>query len=789
MDDSVAGPALPAGVFLVSDTSTRPSHPLGSIILPGNDRPAKELRSLVGSVLHGSATGDGQQQRRFVFLTRSGWELQEAMEHTVRVGALLWEDNSVRVRLKFSRTRLALVVHASQGEEQALGFIFVDGLKSPLSSLRGELATQHPDLEKRLRERGYVFMDNNCWPVSPSQEDVLMVLDVVQDHTIVVSPSVVSNTGPQNFMTHTAPLPLTGTSAGDHRLTDQTDFGGDFVRSISLAKPCEILISYVHKEATTAATELKAELEKLQFSVFLDVNCIELGADWQDSLNDAVSNCGVFVPLVTSDYGRTLWTNREIKLADILGKLIIPVNFLSQWPPPCLAIQFATTQFVAWSSSSSLVTDSQHEAVRVAARIAEMTTLGDLQPKTKRVATDDGEESVDGPFSAPFLSKMPSLKSYGSLLPKNTPSSLSKAVLQPREGRPLVLVIAHQLQESFTKEIVKVLEGNDYETWCSVFSKEAFKERVDEAGVVILVLSNEFICCSQCEQQAYYSEGRKRIIPVIRENFAMAPWMATLIGTSTFLDARSANFKTSLLKRIEVALNPVTAEEEMMRAQAEEIELTQLTTSLSRLLPKQHLIYISGGTKFFSTKGEEICKEFGRQLAKKEVVVVTGGFYGVGETVGRSFSQERKRLQHPTEGVLHVIARQDEQDKSTQTRQAPDGSFTAPPYGHTLVFGNSVRQREMLVPRVLEVCILVEGGPGAAFEAEQFSWNGHLVIPVPVTGGAASGMFDAPQSIFTRPLGVEEADWSSLKDDSLSPSQIAAAMVRIVEAVLPSLSS
>jgi len=43
-----------------------------------------------------------------------------------------------------------------------------------------------------------------------------------------------------------------------------------------------------------------------------DVHEIKFGMDWQDALNVAVSNCEVFVPLVTARYGETLWTNREV---------------------------------------------------------------------------------------------------------------------------------------------------------------------------------------------------------------------------------------------------------------------------------------------------------------------------------------------------------------------------------------------------------------------------------------------------------------------------------------------
>ena len=42
----------------------------------------------------------------------------------------------------------------------------------------------------------------------------------------------------------------------------------------------------------------------------------------------------------------------QVKLADVLSKFILPVNFLETWPPKCLAIQFATTQFIPWKKPS-----------------------------------------------------------------------------------------------------------------------------------------------------------------------------------------------------------------------------------------------------------------------------------------------------------------------------------------------------------------------------------------------------------------------------------------------------
>lgn len=45
---------------------------------------------------------------------------------------------------------------------------------------------------------------------------------------------------------------------------------------------------------------------------------------------------------------------QQVKLADVLGKFIIPVNFLENWPPKCLAIQFATTQYIDWKTQAQI---------------------------------------------------------------------------------------------------------------------------------------------------------------------------------------------------------------------------------------------------------------------------------------------------------------------------------------------------------------------------------------------------------------------------------------------------
>lgn len=85
---------------------------------------------------------------------------------------------------------------------------------------------------------------------------------------------------------------------------------------------------------------------------------------------------------------------------------------------------------------------------------------------------------------------------------------------------------------------------------------------------------------------------------------------------------------------------------------------------------------------------------------------------------------------------------------------------------------------------MVKFCILVEGGPGAAFEAQQFFWNGNYVIPVRATGGAAGGLFNVPQAIFQRPPTIDESDWSVLGNKEATPTQVASSLVHIIKTLI-----
>ena len=835
--DSVAlcNPSPLVGVCLCSEVgcSSR-EQVIGTIYQPLESQTLDKLRKDISASLSG-ALG----QRSFIFLTSNGWQVNRDLEGVVNLSNVLTSERMVNIRLDYNKPRLGIVIEGPP--DIPVGFIFCS-LSQSVADLANEIASQLPALYSLLSAKQYHFLDRNSWPISRNQESSLSILDIISSSCVKIrcARSTVSLSRRTSMMEDRMEKPEHRSSISDSLLLHS--FGAaqnealpsiseqpenietwkssdytDMKIELSDTESFEMLLSYVHTEAGKHALLLKAALEGLGYSVFLDVHCIEGGKDWQDVLNSAVTNCTLFIPLITLQYGRTLWTNREIKLADVLQKAILPVNFNENWPPKCLAIQFATTQYIPATTVSEVTAEifTEEHANEIAVKISEQYKKE--HQTASRIESDSSEMEIGAPtlvsrqateISSELAVTPPStelmvpiafanvrmgrrrsaLKSYASNLPDSIPEKYRAAVSESRAGMPLIVISCSPKQQEFAESLVLKLQKENCEVWCSCEVSDRtddekaaiFQFKVDEAGAVIFVLSKDFAEDVFCEQQVYYCEQRKRIIPLIFEPHEMPNWMSTLIGTNPFIDCKSQSYLTALSDRVSTVLNPVKAEDDLKQILKQKAEIATLCLQLDQKMPKGDHVFISGGTKFYSKNGEAISKEIGKQLANEEgVVLVTGGFYGVGETVGRSFFEQRERLKRP-HGICHVVAERDEQDKSSQTRQNPDGTFPPVPYGETLFFGNSVRQREMLTPRVVKMCILIEGGPGTAFEAQQFVWNGHHVIPIRITGGAAGGAFNVPSVILVRPPSVESSDWSILGDESSSPSDVASAVVRII---------
>lgn len=767
------------------------------------------------------------------FLTKQRWPLKLDQEEKFSVKHVIDSEGIIRIQSHHGQRKVGIV----SGAGKALGFVFFSDLNLKVSHLRKAINFQLTEV-KEFWNNSWVFLDNNSWPLSSKQEEAIAVLEVlcnssvrvqfgaeggiterVEEHTTptkdsslsppakiqrVQSPSSISSG--EDVQCYTQPH----TMAPMHSITE-----ADSPIKTNSQPAKQILISYVRAEASEYALDLKAELENRNISVYLDVHEIFGGTDWQDSLNYAVSNCEVFVPLVTPRYGETQWTNREIKLADVLNKYIVPISFLKYWPPRCLAIQFATTQFINWklASCSKYSAHGSHAVNGIDSadggfswdRPDVVAVSKEIVRRCKREAKKNEKNASGKPNQLNRLSR-----GFSTMFPLKAMDHIDGV----RDRPSLVIISAHPAQEAFAEELKELFESENLQVWTTLelikveengevhsddtdiipdsqqdnigsssqYNREViFQQKVEEAGVIVFVLSKSFAESGTCKQQVYYCEQRKQVVPLKFEAFEMPGWMSLLIGTNTFEDVQRTDYRTTLLNRVSRAVSSDTVED--TAEFAKEVEINASVQFICQKLPSAGCVYIAGGTKFFYEKSADICKCIGESLAElSNLSVVTGGFYGVGETISFSFYESRKNQGKET-NVWHILPVRDEQDRSAQGRQNSDKTFQKVPFGQTIYCGESVRQRETIVSRVFDICILVEGGPGAAHEAEEFTWSDHTVIPVKCTGGAAGGKFKVPEKIFEVPPGVDALDWHCLGKRESTPEEIGKAVKSIVIAL------
>ena len=129
------------------------------------------------------------------------------------------------------------------------------------------------------------------------------------------------------------------------------------------------------------AHELAALLRKAGYTVFVDVNALEVyvsvdvdsvmklhalhtcmrlsslllqgGDQFPDIIQDAVRNCTAFVAICSTSYGSTPFTKMEYTLAYNKGKTIIPVYHSGTWPPSALELFLSGVNYVPKGSCAT----------------------------------------------------------------------------------------------------------------------------------------------------------------------------------------------------------------------------------------------------------------------------------------------------------------------------------------------------------------------------------------------------------------------------------------------------
>ncbi|XP_076371981.1 uncharacterized protein LOC143257345 isoform X1 [Tachypleus tridentatus] len=851
---------------------------LGAVILDENPSkiPASQLRRVMCSQLPSLPASFG-------FYTREGWPLRRDQERVVRVSHLINERSLILIYRHFDRLPVGVMI--SGGE--CLGLIFAD-LNWTVRKVRDVLDELLKEIHKSIRFQ-YIFLEYHGWPLSLRQEPLLTLVDILVGQDIYikydgfssqsVSPlSFVSFSHSDDRSTTTGQDTIDSGSVssvrgrlkiGKSKEADQKTVSDKFSVDVD---PKPILISYVRAEAAEYALVLKEELATLGFSVYLDVHEIKTGTDWQDALNHAVRNCSVFVPLITSMYGKTQWTNREIKLADMLRKAIIPVNFVDTWPPECLAIQFATTQYIPWKvpenahekgelESKSSVSKSWDDANmrRVSREIAEHCKTVLKVRLRRRISSKSKKRPVSTPVTL-SIDEFPSTQL----------SSISES--PEKKDRQFIVICVHPKQKNIADQLRTLFEEDELEVWCSIDGLElveetfesdgflpstpqdlisipeekiscrdenyfnrkisgsssqtesvskgrvplfrvmsnmvdispscfvspermewlkTFQQKVDQSGVVVVIVSEDYTRSRISQQQIFYIEHRKQIVLVKADNSQVPKWFTMLTGNDVITNIGSEQSITALKTRVKRALNPDTSV--TPKDGTVEAKMNYLVKFLTKNTPQlDNCVFVTGSSKLRNHRTEEICRAIGRELAKvKDLQVVTGGSLGAPDIIAKTFFDAKENNLISTSNqsaVQHVLPMRDSEVSPT-ARQNYDGSFDAVPYGKTLFLGDSLKERDTAVARMLDTCIVVEGGPNAAHIVTEFLWNDHFVIPVFSTGGAAGGQFGVPVNLFENPPAVSEADWTVLSDKEATPDDVARAVVNIVGSLKRSIAS
>ena len=702
---------------------------LGVVLTDGGKETLDKFKTAVSS-------GVLSQQSRFLFATSSGHYIREELLCNLTVADIL-KDDIVYITKQHDPSRDPPILFGvvAQPGDLPIGY-FTCSMNAVLSTAREAILEQVAHKET-LEKLGFLFLYEK-WPVSTAQESVLVLYDILDRKQVCIQ---FQSSSPAQSAIPVLPS------------QDSSKPTAASLAAASLASAHKrIYLSYVSDEANVHAEALQSALKKLGLKVYTEQSNqaseeSSSSESEQDYSNKFIQKAAVFVPIVSARYGETSITNLEVKYADSLEKFIVPLNLNLDWPPNCLAIQFASVNFIRWKTKEPV----EKEATAMAEGIVEV-----MQKNTEA------------------LNAKPS-----GLLSKR------KSSFAVADDKSLVVIICHTAQASFLEHVKEVLESKNYAVWSSLeladsgvhISNVIFQKKVRAACLVVCIISKRFCTSMTCEQLIFYCQHRKKIIPVMYEDVEMPYWVSMLVGSEDFMDGRGHTFDDLLCKNVKLALSPNS----VSISRREEREAKRLQQELFSRLPDGDYIYVSGGSHFYSTNGEKICKLLGKELAKlKSVVLVTGGFFGIGDTVVKSFHDKRKKLGLPI-NIYHTMPVKDPADRSRKTRQREDGTMEPSPYGETIFLGKSVRQCSTISTRVFNICIAIEGGPSSAYEVQQFTWNGAVVIPVKSTGGAAGGKFLVPSSIFKPPVKVSESDWSILSNDTASVEDIVASLVRIME--------
>lgn len=177
-----------------------------------------------------------------------------------------------------------------------------------------------------------------------------------------------------------------------------------------------------------------------------------------------------------------------------------------------------------------------------------------------------------------------------------------------------------------------------------------FKEKVNEARIVIILLSEDYIQSKTSKRQFFYCDFRKQILPVNLEDIkSPSHWVSKLLDNEYLIQKSDCSSDAEMVDKVCGKLCTIIKAEEKLNCKVMDLKVQEIAETISKKLiicnKKKLFIYVMGSTKFKNPNTKELCEKIGRCLAKKEkIILVTGGALGVADTLAQSFYEERKRI-------------------------------------------------------------------------------------------------------------------------------------------------
>jgi hypothetical protein len=136
----------------------------------------------------------------------------------------------------------------------------------------------------------------------------------------------------------------------------------------------DVMISYRVLETGDGGDKsvfaLQAALEARGYSVFVGEAAIQGGEEWPDTIASGVRDSAAFVVLCSPSYGDTVWTKRELVMADNLRKPLIPVWHSGPYPPKAVEIYLGGKQRIPGGNFNAGYVAAKISHERVAEEVA-----------------------------------------------------------------------------------------------------------------------------------------------------------------------------------------------------------------------------------------------------------------------------------------------------------------------------------------------------------------------------------------------------------------------------------